>query len=84
MLDAVIILLAVMVGGYLAFSRRLAGSSSWKAMVLPLLLSIAAVGSQFSAAVADNSGAGGLLEDVTRRRLPIRYAYLFVLGIPSG
>jgi hypothetical protein len=39
------------------------------------------VGSQFSAAVADNSGAGGLLEDVTRRRLPMRYAYLLILVV---
>ena len=44
------------------------------AVVLPLLLSVAAIGSQFSAAVADNSGAGGLLEDITQRRLSIRYA----------
>ena len=51
------------------------------ALVLPLLLSIAAVGSQFSAAVADNSGAGGLLEDVTHRRLPMRYAYLLILVV---
>ncbi len=44
-----------------------------------LLLSIAAIGSQFSAAVADNSGAGGLLEEITHHRLPIRYAYLLIL-----
>jgi hypothetical protein len=49
------------------------------AIVLPVLLSIAAIGSQFSAAVADTSGAGGLLEDVTKRKLPIRYAYLIIL-----
>jgi hypothetical protein len=49
------------------------------AAVLPLLLSIAAIGSQFSAAVADSSGAGGLLEDVTERKLPIRYAYLLIM-----
>jgi hypothetical protein len=49
------------------------------AVVLPLLLSIAAIGSQFSAAVADNSGAGGLLEEITHHRLPIRYAYLLIL-----
>ncbi len=30
-------------------------------VVLPLLLSIAAIGSQFSAAVADSEGAGGLI-----------------------
>jgi hypothetical protein len=49
------------------------------ALVLPLLLSIAAIGSQFSASVADNSGAGGLIEDITHRKLPVRYAYLLIL-----
>lgn len=49
------------------------------AVVLPTLISVAAIGSQFSAAVADNEGAGGLLEDITHRRLPIRYAYLLIL-----
>ena len=51
------------------------------AVVLPLLLSVAAIGSQFSAAVADNSGAGGLIEDITQRRLSIRYAYLLIMII---
>jgi hypothetical protein len=50
------------------------------ALVLPLLLSIAAIGSQFSAAVADNSGAGGLMEDITNKKLPIKYAYLIILA----
>jgi hypothetical protein len=49
------------------------------AVVLPLLLSIAAIGSQFSAAVADNAAAGGLLEDLTHQKLPVRYAYLLIL-----
>jgi hypothetical protein len=49
------------------------------AIVLPVLLSVAAIGSQFSAAVADNSGAGGLLEDLTHHKLPARYAYLLIL-----
>ena len=49
------------------------------AMVLPLLISVAAVGSQLSAAIADNAGAGGLLEDLTHRRLPLRYAYLLIM-----
>ncbi|MFM2485040.1 hypothetical protein [Celerinatantimonas yamalensis] len=51
------------------------------AAVLPLLISIAAIGSQFSAAVADTSGAGGLLEDITHRRFPIRYAYVLILMV---
>lgn len=49
------------------------------AFVLPVLLAIAAIGSQFCAAVADTEGAGGLLEDITQRKLPVRYAYLLIL-----
>lgn len=51
------------------------------AMVLPVLLSIAAIGSQFSAAVADSEGAGGLIEDITKHKTPIRYAYLLILAV---
>ncbi len=54
------------------------------AVVLPILLSVAAIGSQFSAAVADNSGAGGLIEDITHRRLPVRFAYLLILLVTVG
>lgn len=46
---------------------------------MPVLIAVAAIGSQFSAAVADDSGAGGLLEDITRRRLTVRHAYLLIL-----
>ena len=49
------------------------------AVVLPLLLAVAAIGSQFSAAVADDTGAGGLFEDITRKQLSIRHAYLLIL-----
>lgn len=49
------------------------------AIVLPVLLSIAAIGSQFSAAVADNEGAGGLIEEITHHKIPLRYAYLLIL-----
>ena len=49
------------------------------AMVLPVLLSVAAIGSQFSAAVADTEGASGLIEDITQRKLPMRYAYLLIM-----
>lgn len=51
------------------------------AAVLPILLAVAAIGSQFSAAVADTAGAGGLLEDLTAHKLRIRYAYLIILAI---
>ena len=55
------------------------GMTTPVALVLPLLLSIAAIGSQFSAAVADNSGAGRLVAEITHRKLPIRYAYVLTL-----
>ncbi len=51
------------------------------AAALPILLSVAAIGSQFSAAVADNSGAGGLLGELTKGRLKPRYAYLLILVV---
>ncbi|KAA5539021.1 hypothetical protein FYK55_25615 [Roseiconus nitratireducens] len=54
------------------------------ASVLPILLSVAAIGSQFSAAVADDEGAGGLIEDITHRKLPIRYAYILILLVTVG
>ncbi len=49
------------------------------ALVLPVLITVAAIGSQFSAAVGDNSGAGGLLEDITHKKLPVRYTYLLIM-----
>ena len=36
MLSVIIVLVAVLLAGYLAFSRRLAASSDWKATVTPL------------------------------------------------
>lgn len=51
------------------------------AAVLPALLVVAAVGSQFSAAVADASGAGGLIEEITGKRMPVRYTYLLILAV---
>lgn len=51
------------------------------AVVLPILISVSAIGSQFSAAIADNAGAGGLIEEITHRRVPVRYAYLLILVV---
>lgn len=51
------------------------------AILLPALLSIAAIGSQFSAAVADEEAAGGLMEDITGRRISVRTAYAIILGV---
>mgnify|MGYP000035347150 CR=1 FL=1 len=46
--------------------------------VLPALLTVGAVASQFSAAVADTIGAGGLGHDVSAGRIPARLAYAIV------
>ena len=49
------------------------------APVLPFLLVAAALAAQFSAAVADTSGAGGLMSEVTRGKLSPRRAYLILV-----
>lgn len=51
------------------------------ALVLPFLLAVAAIGSQFTAAVADTEGAGGLIEDISERKISSRYAYSLILII---
>lgn len=48
------------------------------APVLPFLLIVAAVMSQFSAAVADTIGSGGLLVESTRQRLSLNDSYLLI------
>lgn len=47
--------------------------------ILPMLLVAAALSAQFSAAVADTSGSGGLLVELTRKRLSARQAYLLLV-----
>lgn len=48
------------------------------AIVLPVMLIIAALMSQFSAAVADTGGAGGLLNENSNRRLSTNICYVGV------
>lgn len=48
------------------------------ALVLPLMLIIAALMSQFSAAVADTGGAGGLLNENSNNRLSTKLSYVGV------
>jgi hypothetical protein len=70
-LNAVIIVVALLLAGYLAFSKHLAASSNWKATVTPLasimgsgfLVSAPLLGGIVGnlAVVADNEGAGGLI-----------------------
>lgn len=53
------------------------------APILPLMLVGAALAAQFSAAIADTGGAGGLIAEVSRKRVPVRWAYvlLTVVGL---
>jgi len=51
------------------------------APILPILLIIAALSAQFSAAIADTSGAGGLIEELTSRRLHPRHAYAGLVAV---
>ena len=46
------------------------------AWVLPTLLVVAALSAQFSAAVADTSGSGGLVRELSGGRVPERRAYI--------
>lgn len=46
------------------------------ASVLPALLVVAALAAQFSAAVADTNGCGGLVEEMSAGRMRARYAYV--------
>ncbi|MGR3662625.1 MAG: hypothetical protein ACU0CA_15800, partial [Paracoccaceae bacterium] len=45
------------------------------AMILPIILTIGAVASQFSASVADSVGAGGLMVDISGHKLSLKHAY---------
>lgn len=51
------------------------------ATALPWLVTVAALGSQFSAAVADEAGCGGLLSQLLGSRLNDRTAYLLIGGV---
>ena len=54
------------------------------ALVLPAMLMLAAIMSQFSAAVADLGGGGGLLREGTRERIATRFGYIFVSAFAVG
>ncbi|MGJ8603329.1 MAG: hypothetical protein ACSHXH_04310 [Marivita sp.] len=51
------------------------------APILPLLLVTAALSAQFSAAIADTSGSGGLIAEVTKGRITEKPAYVGLIGI---
>jgi hypothetical protein len=50
------------------------------APILPVLLVGAALSAQFSAAVADTGGSGGLIAEVTKNRISARLAYAILVG----
>lgn len=52
--------------------------------ILPALLVLAALSAQFSAAIADTSGAGGLVEELSGRKISPRIAYLILVLIGLG
>ncbi|WP_231582114.1 hypothetical protein [Puniceibacterium sp. IMCC21224] len=51
------------------------------APVLPVLLVAAALAAQFSAAVADTSGSGGLIAELTHGRVTHRQGYVLLVGV---
>lgn len=51
------------------------------APILPALLIVAALGAQFSAAIADTAGSGGLIEELTKGRIPSKLAYALLVGV---
>ena len=69
MLNVIIITIAVALGGYLALSKRLAGSSNWKATVTPLA-SIMGSGFLVSAPVLPEYSIRGRL-GLTRSETPV-------------
>jgi heme A synthase len=60
------------------------GISASVAVILPVMLIIAAVMSQFSAAVADTAGSDGLISEFTRRRINPSMRYLLVILLAIG
>ncbi len=49
--------------------------------LLAVLLVMAALAAQFSAAIADTSGSGGLVEELTKGRMTARYGYALLVFI---
>ena len=75
------LLVALFAPGEVALSETaIVGMMATVAVILPPLLVLAALGAQFSAAVADTSGAGGLAHEVTKGRVSPRAAYALLTG----
>ena len=65
----------------LPMKRRLLPLAGRVAEILPALLILAAVMSQFSAAVADTVGAGGLFSELSGSRLSSRLGYIGLVAV---
>lgn len=51
------------------------------APILPILLVVAALSAQFSAAIADTSGSGGLISEISKGKVPEPAAYALLVGL---
>lgn len=51
------------------------------APILPLLLVVAALSAQFSAAIADTSGSGGLIFEISKGKIPEKLTYALLVGV---
>ena len=82
MLNAIIIIVALLLAGYLAFSKRLAASSNWKATVTPLA---SIMGSGFLVSAPLLAGiVGNLLQQGLIGRTPRGVSNKSVKGWPLG
>ncbi len=54
------------------------------APILPVILIAAALAAQFSAAIADTGGCGGLVDELTQSKVRPRYTYLLIAGLGIG
>ena len=77
-----ILLMAVVIahpgGGDKTGITAIIGFSSIVAPILPILLTITAIGSQFSAATADDAGCSGLMESILEQRVSAGFGYIIV------
>ena len=60
------------------------GMTQLVAPVLPVMLVAAALAAQFSAAVADTAGCGGLAQESTHQHIKAKFAYLLVSTFGVG
>ncbi|MFT4960159.1 MAG: hypothetical protein ACI92Z_001237 [Paracoccaceae bacterium] len=63
---------------------RIITMSGLVAMLLPVCLTVAAVASQFSAAVADSIGNEGLIGELTRGKVDPKHAYALIAVVATA